>query len=107
MDFPPAIAVVAEVSRTLLGDSAAGIRLAPALLGAALVVLAGVIARELGGGRAAQGLAAFCVLTSPLFLHSANLLQPVVIDQVVWPPRCTPCCGSPAGRRRGTGSSSG
>jgi 4-amino-4-deoxy-L-arabinose transferase-like glycosyltransferase len=84
MDFPPAIAVVAEVSRTLLGDSPAGIRLAPALLGAALVVLAGVIARELGGGRAAQGLAAFCVLTSPLFLRSANLLQPVVIDQVVW-----------------------
>jgi 4-amino-4-deoxy-L-arabinose transferase-like glycosyltransferase len=47
-------------------------------------VLAALIARELGGGRIAQGLAAFCVLTSPLFLRSANLLQPVVMDQLIW-----------------------
>ena len=43
-----------------------------------------MIARELGGGRFAQGLAAFCVLTSPLFLRSSNLLQPVVLDQLIW-----------------------
>jgi hypothetical protein len=84
MDFPPAIAIVAEVSRTLLGESLVALRLLPAVFGAAVVVLAGLIARELGGGRVAQGLAAFCVLTSPLFLRSANLLQPVVIDQLIW-----------------------
>ena len=84
MDFPPAIAVVAEVSRTLLGESLVALRLLPAIFGAAIVVLAGMIARELGGGRFAQGLAAFCVLTSPLFLRAANLLQPVVIDQLIW-----------------------
>jgi 4-amino-4-deoxy-L-arabinose transferase-like glycosyltransferase len=49
-----------------------------------VLVLAALIAREMGGGRAAQGLAAFCVLTSPLFLRSANLLQPVVMDQLIW-----------------------
>jgi 4-amino-4-deoxy-L-arabinose transferase-like glycosyltransferase len=84
MDFPPAIAIVAEVSRTLFGESLVALRVLPALFGAGIVVLAGVIARELGGGRRAQGLAAFCVLTSPLFLRSANLLQPVVLDQLVW-----------------------
>jgi 4-amino-4-deoxy-L-arabinose transferase-like glycosyltransferase len=84
MDFPPAIAIVAEVSRTFLGESLVALRLLPAVFGAAIVVLAGMIARELGGGRVAQGLAAFCVLTSPLFLRSANLLQPVVIDQLIW-----------------------
>jgi 4-amino-4-deoxy-L-arabinose transferase-like glycosyltransferase len=84
MDFPPAIAIVAEASRTLLGDSLAAIRFFPALFGSAVVVLAALIARELGGGRIAQGLAAFCVLTSPLFLRSANLLQPVVMDQLIW-----------------------
>ncbi|HEX6668434.1 MAG TPA: glycosyltransferase family 39 protein [Gemmatimonadales bacterium] len=84
MDFPPAIAIVAEVSRTLLGESLLALRFLPALFGAGIVVLAAVIARELGGGKTAQGLAAFCVLTSPLFLRSANLLQPVVMDQLLW-----------------------
>jgi 4-amino-4-deoxy-L-arabinose transferase-like glycosyltransferase len=84
MDFPPAIAIVAEVSRTLLGESLVGLRLLPAVFGAAIVVLAAAIARELGGGKIAQGLAAFCVLTSPLFLRAANLLQPVVMDQLIW-----------------------
>jgi 4-amino-4-deoxy-L-arabinose transferase-like glycosyltransferase len=84
MDFPPGIAIVAEVSRTMLGDSLVAIRIVPALFGTGVLVLAALIARELGGGRIAQGLAAFCVLTSPLFLRSANLLQPVVMDQLVW-----------------------
>ena len=84
MDFPPAIAIVAEVSRTLLGDSLTAVRFFPAVFGSAVLVLAALIARELGGGRVAQGLAAFCVLTSPLFLRSANLLQPVVMDQLIW-----------------------
>jgi 4-amino-4-deoxy-L-arabinose transferase-like glycosyltransferase len=84
MDFPPAIAIVAEVSRAVFGDSLVAIRFFPALFGSAVVVLAALIARELGGGRIAQGLAAFCVLTCPLFLRSANLLQPVVMDQLIW-----------------------
>jgi len=84
MDFPPAIAIVAQVSRTLLGDSLTAIRFFPALFGSMVLVLAALIARELGGGRVAQGLAAFCVLTSPLFLRSSNLLQPVVMDQLIW-----------------------
>jgi Dolichyl-phosphate-mannose-protein mannosyltransferase len=84
MDFPPAIAIVAEASRTLLGDSLTAIRFFPGVFGSAVVVLAALIARELGGGRIAQGLAAFCVLTNPLFLRSANLLQPVVMDQLIW-----------------------
>jgi 4-amino-4-deoxy-L-arabinose transferase-like glycosyltransferase len=84
MDFPPGIALVAEVSRAVLGESLVALRFLPAVFGVAIVVLAGMIARELGGGRFAQGLAAFCVLTSPLFLRSSNLLQPVVLDQLIW-----------------------
>lgn len=84
MDFPPLIALVSLLQRGLFGDSLVAIRLVPALAGAALVVLAAVIARELGGGRRAQGLAALGVLTGPLFLRSANLFQPVVLDQLWW-----------------------
>lgn len=84
MDFPPGIALLAEASRSVLGDSLPAIRLAPALAGTALLVAAALFARELGGGRWAQSLAALAVLASPLFLRSANLLQPVVFDQVAW-----------------------
>jgi 4-amino-4-deoxy-L-arabinose transferase-like glycosyltransferase len=84
MDFPPAIALVAEAVRATLGDSLFAIRLVPALAGTALVVLAALVARELGGGRWAQALAALGVVASPLFLRSANLFQPVVLDQFAW-----------------------
>jgi hypothetical protein len=49
-----------------------------------VLVLAALIARDLGGGRRAQGLAALAVLANPLFLRSANLFQPVVLDQLAW-----------------------
>jgi len=84
MDFPPAIALLAEGARFALGDSLLAIRLVPALAGTLLLVLAALVARELGGGRLAQGLAALGVLASPLFLRSANLFQPVVLDQLAW-----------------------
>src|SRR3990172_11428920 len=84
MDFPPAIALLSQAVRAALGNGLFGIRLVPALFGTALVVLAGLIARELGGGRVAQGVAALAVIASPLFLRAANLFQPVVLDQVVW-----------------------
>jgi hypothetical protein len=83
MDFPPFIAIAANVSR-LLGDSLIALRVLPALAGAALVMTTGLIARELGGGRGAQVLAMLCVLLAPLFMRAAALFQPVVFDQVWW-----------------------
>ncbi len=84
MDFPPFIAMLSETVRFLLGDSLLVIRLPPALAGAALVVIAALAARELGGGRFSQGLAALAVLASTLFLRASNLFQPVVFDQLWW-----------------------
>src|SRR5688500_5336400 len=76
MDFPPAIAVLAEVARALFGDTLFAVLIFPALFGTALVVVAALIARELGGGRYAQTLAALAVLVSPLFLRASSLFQP-------------------------------
>jgi 4-amino-4-deoxy-L-arabinose transferase-like glycosyltransferase len=84
MDFPPGIALVANSVRATLGDSLAAVRFAPAVAGTLLLVLAALAARELGGGRWAQIIAALGVLASPLFLRSANLFQPVVLDQLAW-----------------------
>src|SRR5512143_3158816 len=57
MDFPPAIAVLAKLARGLFGDNLFAIRFFPAMAGTAVVVFAGLAAREFGGSRAAQALA--------------------------------------------------
>lgn len=84
MDFPPLIAMLVRGTRALLGDSLAAIRLTPALASTALILVTGMIARELGGGRLAQGLAALALISSPLFLRTGSLSQPVVLDQLAW-----------------------
>lgn len=84
MDFPPAIAILSEAVRGTLGDGLFGIRLVPALCATLLVLLAGLFAWMLGGGRYAQFLAGLAVLGSPLFMRAGNLFQPVVLDQVAW-----------------------
>jgi 4-amino-4-deoxy-L-arabinose transferase-like glycosyltransferase len=84
MDFPPFIAIAANVSRLLFGDSLLAIRILPALAGTALLVLTALIVRELGGGRSAQFIALLGMLAAPLFLRSASLFQPVVFDQLWW-----------------------
>ena len=84
MDFPPAIAILGALSQRLFGHTLAAARVFPAIEGAVLIVLAALIARELGGGRFAQGFAAFAVLASPMFQRNATLFQPVVLDQICW-----------------------
>lgn len=50
MDFPPLIAVLANALRALFDHTLAVVRVFPALERAALVILAALIARELGPG---------------------------------------------------------
>ncbi len=84
MDFPPGIAILSEVTRGLLGDSIFALRLPIALFSSALVAVAALTARELGGGRFAQGTAALAALANILFLRSGTLFQPVALDQLWW-----------------------
>ena len=89
MDFPPFMALAAELTRALVGDarvagSVAALRLGPALAAGALVLLAALLAREFGGRRGPQFLAAGAVACSPMFLRTGTLFQPVVFDQLWW-----------------------
>src|SRR5918997_5516074 len=84
VDFPPFVAIVADVSRFLLGDSPVALRFFPALAGALVVVLAGLMARELGGGRFAQGLAALATVFAPNILNFGTWLSMDAFDQFVW-----------------------
>src|SRR5438045_8408279 len=58
VDQPPLIAFVAWIARHVFGESLIGLRLLPALAGAATVWSTGKLARELGGSTFAQSLAA-------------------------------------------------
>ena len=84
VDQPPLIALIAKISRVLAGDSLPAIHLFPALAGAAKVLLTGLIARELGGRRFAQGLAALAVLLAPGFLALDNRLSMNAFEPLFW-----------------------
>jgi len=84
VDFPPLTAFQAWSARALFGDSAYAIRLFPALAGGALVLLAASLARELGGGRFAQSLAALSVLMAPVYLAFCSYLSMNSIEPLVW-----------------------
>jgi hypothetical protein len=54
VDFPPVTAWVAWLVRALAGDSLDGLRVVSLACGVATVILVALMARELGGGFAAQ-----------------------------------------------------
>ncbi len=68
VDVPPLLAYVAAAWRLLFGASLFAIRILPALAGAVMVFFAGLLAREMGGGRFAQSVAALLVLVAPSWL---------------------------------------
>jgi len=84
VDQPPLIALIAWIGRSALGDSLAATRLFPAVAGASLVLLTGLIARELGGRRFAQGLAALTVLLAPAFLAMDHFLSMNAFEPLFW-----------------------
>lgn len=82
VEFPPVTALLAGLSNAVWGDWLTGLRLLPALAGAATMVVAALIARDLGGSRRSQWLAAVLVGFSPLMLATNGLFQPVSFDQL-------------------------
>ena len=86
VDHPALVPWLAHVAESLFGPgiTPAELRCFSALAGAATVVLAGLLARELGGGRYAQWMAALTVLVMPLFVSSGELFMTVVFDQLAW-----------------------
>lgn len=61
-----------------------GLRLWPSIAGAVMVVLAALIARELGGGMEARILAAIGAATSLVLLGANWLFQTITFDEFVW-----------------------
>ena len=83
VDCAPLIAVYAKVA-LLLGGSLAVLRTIAALAGAARVWLTMLLARELGGGRFAQGLAGLCALLAPIYLGEDSILTMNGFESLFW-----------------------
>ena len=84
VDQPVLAPLLAWVSLKLFGVSLAGLRLWPALAAWATVVAGGLTAREFGGGRRAQLLAAVAAATMPGLLAIDHLAGPTAFDVLAW-----------------------
>jgi 4-amino-4-deoxy-L-arabinose transferase-like glycosyltransferase len=82
--YPPVTPFIARFALELFGPLLIGLRLFAALAQGAAVLLSGLMARELGGKRLAQALAAFAVAVSPLSLDAGFLFQYVSFDYLWW-----------------------
>jgi hypothetical protein len=84
VDQPPLIALIAWISRHVLGNSLTAFRVLPILAGAVTVYLTGWLAGELGGGRLAQFVAALAILFAPLYLAFDSILTMNAFEPVFW-----------------------
>jgi hypothetical protein len=84
VDQPVLTPLIAWVSLKLFGVSLLGLRMWPALAAWATVVVAGLIAREFGGGRRAQLVAAVATATMPVLLGADHLFGPTAFDVLAW-----------------------
>ncbi len=85
VDQPPLVALQARLSELLFGyQHLVAFRLLPAIAGALMVVLTGLLATALGGSRRAAGLAMLSVLSVPVFLATQSFLSMNAWDPVFW-----------------------
>ena len=84
VDVGPLTMWMGRLSRELLGDSVFAVRFFPAIAGAVTIVVVGLLARELGGGRFAQGLSALVALIAPVWLGAQNMLSLAASEPVWW-----------------------
>src|ERR1700686_4192487 len=80
--YPPVTPLFARLSLLLFGTSLAGFRFFASLAEAVAVVLTGLMARELGGNRGAQLVAAAAAL--PFCIGGGALMQYVSFDYLCW-----------------------
>jgi hypothetical protein len=84
VDFPPLIALVARLLGVLAGDALWAIHVVPALATALIVLLTGLMTRELGGRGFAQALAALASLVAVTFLAIGSIFSMDALDELWW-----------------------
>jgi hypothetical protein len=84
MDQPPLIAWLAWLLEHTIGVSLYALRFLPMLAGVGSIVMAGLLARKLGGGRWAMFLASLAVLVAPIYLTFSHLFTMNAFDPLLW-----------------------
>ncbi|HYK34898.1 glycosyltransferase family 39 protein [Alloacidobacterium sp.] len=82
--YPPFTPFIERVSMGLFGLSLVGLRLFSVITQAAVIVVTGLVTRELGGGRLAQIVAAFSIALAPLPLFEGTEFQYSSFDYLWW-----------------------
>src|SRR6266542_4219396 len=83
-DQPPFVPLVARLMTSLAPGSLVLLRVPSALAGGVLVLLTGLLTRELGGRRAAQALACAVIALAPVVTGASHLLSTTTFDLPVW-----------------------
>ena len=83
VDCAPLIALYAKVA-LLLGGSLPVLRGIAAVAGAARVALTMLLAREMGAGRFAQGLAGLCAVAAPIYLGLDSIFTMNGFESLYW-----------------------
>lgn len=82
--YPPLTPFVERISLAIFGVSLVGLRLISVIAQGLVIVVTGLAARELGGGRLAQVTAALAVALSPLALFEGTEFQYTTFDYLWW-----------------------
>ncbi|MFN8474514.1 MAG: glycosyltransferase family 39 protein [Anaerolineae bacterium] len=84
VSYPPFTPLIARLSLTLFGLWGPGIRFFPTLALGIVIVLSGLMARDFGGGRGAQVVAAIAVAISPVVMIGNQMLHYLSFDYLWW-----------------------
>jgi Dolichyl-phosphate-mannose-protein mannosyltransferase len=82
--YPPVTPFLEHIGLSIFGLSLVGLRLFSVIAQAAVIVVTGLMARELGGGRLAQATTALAVALSPLPLFEGTEFQYSSFDFLWW-----------------------
>lgn len=84
VDQPPLSIYILAVNRWMFGDSLFALRLLPAVVSAILVLMAGHMARQLGGSKRAAMLAAMGTAAAPIALGMTGIYSMNCFDLLAW-----------------------
>jgi hypothetical protein len=85
VDQPPLVPMLTRLCLTIFGDSLRSVRLVPAIFASVLIIMTGLITRELGGKRFAVVLSALTILIAPIYLSGGSLLTTNCdLEVVLW-----------------------
>jgi 4-amino-4-deoxy-L-arabinose transferase-like glycosyltransferase len=83
-DQGPLVPLIAHAMTEVAADSLTVLRLPSAVAAGVTVLLTGLLARELGGGRRAHVIAASCAAVGVIVLFSGHLLSTSTFDLLAW-----------------------